>query len=126
MITPAYVAILALFFVVLSHRTIRLRRRLKVAVGDADQPMMLRAMRVHANCAEYAPMTLLVIFSLERQVGPGWWIHALGITLIVGRVVHAYGLSQVDEDYRFRVSGMALTLTALIAGAGGLIVSYAR
>ena len=56
-----YAALLALLFVALSWRTIGLRRRYCVAVGDGGQPELLRAMRVHANFAEYVPLALLLI-----------------------------------------------------------------
>ena len=68
-ITPFYAAILALLFFALSVRTLRLRRKLQIVIGDAGNPHMLRAMRVHANFAEYAPFTLLLAFMLELQGG---------------------------------------------------------
>ncbi|MEH8130210.1 MAPEG family protein [Aeromonas veronii] len=54
-ILPVYAALLALLFVLLSIRTIRTRHSRKVALGHGDDPAMLRAMRVHANFAEYDP-----------------------------------------------------------------------
>ena len=60
-IIPLYAALLALLFIALSVRTLRLRRHLKIAVGDAGNTQMLRAMRAHANFAEYVPMCLLLL-----------------------------------------------------------------
>lgn len=57
---PLYASILALMFVGLSVRTLRMRRRLKIAVRDAGNRRMLRAMRVHSNFAEYVPLGLLL------------------------------------------------------------------
>jgi MAPEG family len=48
-ILPVYAAILALVFVVLSIRTIRQRRKLKIGLGDAGNKDLQRAVRVHAN-----------------------------------------------------------------------------
>ena len=53
-ILPFYAALLGLLFFYLSIRTIGLRRKLKIGVGAKDNEEMLRAMRVHANFAEYA------------------------------------------------------------------------
>jgi len=39
-----YAAILALMYVGLSVRALRMRRHLQIAIGDAGDPMMLRAM----------------------------------------------------------------------------------
>jgi len=60
-IVPLYAALLALIFVALSVRTLRMRRRLRIAVGDGGDTALLRAMRVHANFAEYVPLSLLLI-----------------------------------------------------------------
>ena len=37
-VTSFYAALLALLFVALSVRTLRLRRRLRIAIGDAGNP----------------------------------------------------------------------------------------
>jgi uncharacterized membrane protein YecN with MAPEG domain len=66
-ILPAYAAILAIFFVVLSIRTIRQRRKLKIGLGDAGNNDMQRAVRVHANFAEYVPLGLLMIYLVEQS-----------------------------------------------------------
>jgi len=63
-ILPVYAALLALLFVLLSIRTIRTRHSRKVALGHGDDPAMLRAMRVHANFAEYVPLALLLGLSI--------------------------------------------------------------
>lgn len=121
-VTPVYAALLTLLFVILSVRTLRTRRRLGIAVGDGANDEMLRAMRVHANFAEYAPLSLLVLLMLELQGAPAGLVHGLGALLLVGRCVHAWGVSRTDEDYRFRVLGMSLTFTALLGGALGIAV----
>ena len=116
-VTPLYAAIIALTFVLLSIRTLRLRRRFAVAIGDGEQPLLARAARAHANFAEYVPITLLLIYFLEVGGVPITWIHALCGTLLVARLVHAYGISQVDENHRYRVTGMALTFTTIISSS---------
>jgi uncharacterized protein len=124
-ITPAYAAVLALLFVVLSVRTLRLRKRLRVAIGDGNDPQLARAARVHANFAEYVPLALLVIYLLEVGGAPRLAIHALCGALLVGRIAHAWGVSQVRENLRFRVAGMALTFVAIVSAALALLYRYA-
>jgi len=124
MITPLYAALLALLFVVLSFRTLLLRRKLGVAIGAGENPVLARAIRVHANFAEYVPIALLLIAFLEVQINARLLVHGLCIALIVGRILHAYGVSQVEENFRLRVSGMILTLGTIIYAALRLIVSY--
>ncbi|MEM7565577.1 MAG: MAPEG family protein [Pseudomonadota bacterium] len=124
MITPLYAALAVLIFVVLSFRTLLLRRKLGIGMGTGGDKSMERAIGVHANFAEYAPIALVLIYFLETRIGTGLLIHLLCIALIVGRLLHAYGVSQMKEDFRFRVSGMVLTLGCLISASGRIIASY--
>lgn len=120
-IVPSYAALLALLFVYLSVRTIGMRRRLQIAIGDKDHPEMQRAMRVHANFAEYVPLSLVMLALMELGGAAAWLVHALCLCLLVGRLLHAYGVSQTQERFQFRVSGMALTFTCLGGSALSLL-----
>ncbi len=124
MTTPLYAAIIGLVFVVLSVRTLLLRRRLGIAIGTGEDPELTRAMRVHSNFAEYVPLALILFYFLEVETDADLWIHVLCVSLIVGRLLHAYGVSQVEENYRFRMAGMILTLGSIISASTRLIVSY--
>ncbi len=124
MITPFYAALIALIFVILSVRTLLLRRRLGIAIGTGEDLKLTRAMRVHSNFAEYVPIALILIYFLEVGTDTDVWIHILCVSLIGGRLLHAYGVSQIKEDYRFRVAGMMLTLGCIIFASTRLIVSY--
>lgn len=122
-ITPLYAAILGLIFVALSLRTIRLRRRYRVAIGDGRNTLLQRAMRVNANFAEYVPLALLLIYFVELHDGPRLHIHLLGTALTCGRLLHAWGVSQAQENFRYRTVGMALTFMVMIF-ASILILIY--
>ena len=124
-VVSLYAALLALLFVALSIRTLRMRRKLRIAIGDAGNEVMLRAMRVHSNFAEYVPLSLLLIYFVEASEASSLFVHALGACVIVGRLSHAFGVSQVQEKFAFRVVGMALTLTPLGVAAIRLLQVYA-
>ena len=124
LITPAYAAIFAFIFVALSVRTLRLRRQLRVAIGHGNEPKLERATRAHANFAEYVPISILLIYFLEIHTVSSIWIHLLCTVLLVGRIVHAYGVSQVSEDHRYRVTGMALTFAVIISVSIGILWGY--
>ncbi len=123
-VVPLYAAALALLFVALSVRTLRLRRKLPVPLGDGSNPLLLRARR-HANFAEYVPLGLLLIFFVEAGGASPWIVHALGACLLLGRVMHALGVSQERENSRYRVLGMALTFTALLTASACLALARA-
>ncbi len=121
-ITALYAGLLAPIFVVLALRVIGLRRGAQVAVGDGGDKVLLRRMRVHANFAEYVPLALVVLVLAESLKTDPRILHALGICLIIGRISHAYGMSQSKETFAFRVSGMALTFATLIGAALGCLI----
>ncbi len=122
-VTPLYAALLGLLFILLSLRTIRLRRRYHVAIGDGRNTLLQRAMRVNANFAEYVPLTLLLIYFVELHDGPRLHVHALGIALLCGRLLHAWGVSQAQENLRYRSAGMMLTFSVMLM-ACTLILIY--
>ena len=122
--TALYAAILSLVFVALSIRTIRMRRHQKIAIGYADNDLMLRAMRVHANFAEYVPLSLILIYLVEVSRGSTRLVHFLGVCLIIGRLLHAYGVSQPKEVFAFRVTGMVFTFTTILTCSVTLLYFY--
>jgi len=123
-VTAAYAAVLGLVFLGLSLRTIGLRRRARVAIGDGGDRVLARAARVHANFAEYVPLALLLIYLFETAGAPLPIVHVLCAALLGGRLLHAWGVSRVREDFRLRVAGMALTFVALLGAALGLLIRY--
>lgn len=121
-IVPYYAAALALLFVVLSVRVIGGRREHKVAIGAGSRHALERRIRVHANFAEYAPFALVLLGMAELRSAPGPVLHGLCLSLLLGRLSHAWGVSQPDEDSRFRVVGMAATFAAILGAALTLIL----
>jgi uncharacterized membrane protein YecN with MAPEG domain len=57
----------------------------------------------------------------ELQAAPALLVHALGLCLLMGRVLHAHGVSQTKEQFAFRITGMAMTFTALLASSARLV-----
>ena len=116
-ITAFYAALLALLFVVLSFRTIGLRRAKRVEIGDGGDNDLLRRMRVHANFAEYVPIALVLMGAAESLKLAPPMLHAIGAMLLCGRIAHGYALSQTPHILQLRVFGMIATITAIISGA---------
>jgi uncharacterized membrane protein YecN with MAPEG domain len=44
-------------------------------------------------------------------------------TLLIGRLLHACGISQIEENNRYRVAGMALTFTTIVSASLVLIAA---
>src|SRR6185312_12451887 len=112
-VTPLYAGILVLWFVVLSVRVVNIRRR-GVSFGDNNDRAITRVVRAQGNFAEYVPIALLMMGFLEADRYSIYWLHALGIALVVARVLHGAALS-FGWPMRFgRVAGAALTFIVLI------------
>ena len=118
----AYVALLVLGLIPLSVAVIRLRRARKIGIGDGGDRDLARAVRVHANDAEYTPFGLALLIALPLSGAAVWSVHAVGLALIFGRVAHAFGLGQSAGASPGRAAGMAATFAALILGAATLLV----
>ena len=112
-VTPIYAGLIALLFLALSARVIFYRRSAQVSLGDGADKELLSRIRAQANCAEYAPLGLLLLLLAELQGTPVLILHLLGAALLAGRVMHGVALSIRPQRLNLRVAGMALTLTAI-------------
>jgi uncharacterized membrane protein YecN with MAPEG domain len=124
LVTPLYAALLALLFLILSARVILYRRANNLNLGDEGDRQLLKRMRAQGNCAEYAPLGLLLLLLAEMQGAPAMAVHFLGLALLVGRVVHAVGLSSNPQKLILRQIGMVLTVTMIAVTALGLIAHW--
>jgi uncharacterized membrane protein YecN with MAPEG domain len=120
-IVPLYGALLTILFLILSVRTLLLRKKYQLGVGDGGNMVLKRAARAHANFAEYAPLALILLSFCEVWSAPSSLLHGLGVSLLIGRSLHAFGISQPQEDFRFRVAGMILTLSTIGICAGFIL-----
>jgi uncharacterized membrane protein YecN with MAPEG domain len=117
-ITLFYAGLSGLVLLGLSFQVVALRRRLKVGLGSGDQPELERAIRVHANFCEYTPMALIILLTLEIAGAlPAVVVHGLGIALVLGRFLHAWGLSRTAGVSRGRFVGTLLTWAMLLVGS---------
>ncbi len=123
-VTPLYAGLLALWFMVLSIWVIMGRSGPDgVSLGDGGKAEMTRRIRGHANFAEYVPMVLVLLGVSELSAAPGWLLHAVGLSLLVGRLLHGYALSFTAHFMPGRLLGMILTFSALLL-AGGYCAGY--
>ena len=126
-IVPIYAGILALVYVVLTYRTIKARQFHKIQVGHGENVAFLRISRAHANFSEYAPFILFLMAILELQSFSPLFLHVCGVLLVLSRLVHAYGVSQVKEVLKFRIISMVTTLLLLtVTGLANLYIAISR
>jgi uncharacterized membrane protein YecN with MAPEG domain len=90
-VTLLYAGLLTLWFVVLSVRVVNIRRR-GIIFGDNGDIHVIRVVRAQGNFAEYVPLALLLLGFLEVSRYSIYILHALGVTLLVARLLHGLGL----------------------------------
>ena len=115
LITSIIVAILTIIFIRLSFAVIGLRRKNKVGLGSGGHEDLERAIRTQANFAEYIPLGVILIACLELNGAPWWLVAIPGVSLIIGRLIHAKGMNIPPPDFSKRVLGMKFTFFTLIA-----------
>src|SRR5689334_18600780 len=92
-VMPIYAGLLALLYLVLSYRVVQMRGKGMPSLGDGGLEPLQRRIRGHANFGEYVPLLLLMLGALELGHLPAAWLHALGATLLVARLLHGAALS---------------------------------
>src|ERR1700675_3673625 len=115
-VTPLYASLLAFWFVLLSMRVVNLRRG-GFIFGDNGELKVARVFRAQANFAEYVPLALLLIGFLEVGRFSIYILHALGLTLLIARLIHGCALSFGWQMRSGRVAGSALTFIVLLIEA---------
>jgi uncharacterized membrane protein YecN with MAPEG domain len=113
-ITGLYASLLAILFIGLSMNIIRLRFKCKTGLGDGGHEILSKAIRIHGNFAEYMPMALLMLGIYELNGASSQWLHALGATLFIGRILHAVGLSKTTGVSKQRQIGMVSLFIVLL------------
>jgi len=112
MTSVIYVSLAAFLIVWLSLNVIKIRHARQISLGDGGAPDLIKAMAAQANALEYLPIGLLLLFLLEFNGSPLLVVHALGILLLVGRLIHAHAI--LTGNLSTRVRGMQITIWALI------------
>ena len=116
-----WVGLHLILLLVLSVRVVRQRRSHRVVLGDADIPQLTQAIRAFGNATEYVPAGLIAIAVLAMVGAPPMVVHAAGLTLLVGRIAHAVGLSRTGGASLPRAAGVIVTWLAYILGAVALL-----
>ena len=86
--------------------------------GDMGDARLTRAIRAHANFAEYAPVMLLLLLAMAVLGASPGWLHLYGGGFTAGRVLHAFGMMADKHPNAVRFIGNLATGLALLTGAG--------
>lgn len=117
-----YLALNLLLLFILGYRAIQTRLATGIGLGHGDNEKMMRAMRIHANFAEYAPLPLLGLFALATLGAPAWIVHVFGALFTLARYAHAFGFTAPEGQRPLgRYYGMIFTGLTLLAETVALL-----
>lgn len=115
---PMYAGLLAILIIFLGYRVTTFRRAEKKSTEQNECSVAMRcAIRAHANALENIPLALLLLLMLELNHLNPILTNLLGSMLVVGRVLHAWGLSRFDGPSPGRFYGMILTWLSMLGMA---------
>ena len=120
-ITPIYSAILGLRFIVCTMRAGLYRVKTKVLIGTGDDLEIVRRVHGQANFIETAPIAHFLLIVMEVLGASGIWLNALGLALVLGRIAHYLGLTELGP-LAFRSTGMAATLVTILASSLWILI----
>ena len=61
-------------------------------LGDGNNEIMIRKIRIHGNFAEHIPLLLFIMMLFEMQSVSAHVLTLMSVAIILGRLLHFYGL----------------------------------
>jgi len=119
-ITALYAGLCGVFAVLLANHVLYVR--LRTATQPKWRPEAV--LRVQANFVENVPLALVLLLLMELNGAPDPVVHVFGMSLIVLRLLHAWGLSRNEGANYPRLIGAQGTFLLLSAMGMALIYSY--
>lgn len=120
-----FTALHIVLFIVLSMRVVFHRRSARIGLGTAGDYHLERKVRAHANFTENVPIALIALTLLEICGLSAPWLYGFGGAVLLGRVLHGYGLSRKSGVSFGRFWGSLLTWFSLLGMAGaGLLIAF--
>jgi uncharacterized membrane protein YecN with MAPEG domain len=127
LITSFYAIPLGVMALGLSTHVTMLRAKTGISIMDGGNSALAERIRRHGNFSETVP-TLLLLMALAELSGVGsMWLHASGVLLCLGRLLHAYGLRHDKAATVPRIAGgMSTTLATLLMIANISAIAFAK
>lgn len=116
-ITLLFASLHALLMLGLVLPIARHRHARRIGLGDGGDTLLARRIRVHGNFIEHVPFALLVLALLELCGLAPTWLWGFGGALLLGRILHALGLSRSGGYSSGRFAGTTLTWLVFLAMA---------
>ena len=120
-VTPIYIALLGLIFIAITLRVGLYRVKNDINIGDGGDAELLRRIRGQGNFVETVPIALLLLVSMELMGAGDTWLHSLGALLVLARICHYLGLTELGP-FALRPAGMAGTILTILVSSIWILV----
>ena len=117
-ITAIYAALLGVMMIVLRTQVSILRGKTGISIMHGDNMNLAESMRRHGNFIENVPMALILMAFAETMAAPAMMVHAMGVALIAGRVIHVTGIDHTRPAAPARIIGGILSTLPILAAIG--------
>lgn len=116
MLTAFYLSLLSLIYFKISVDTIKERIKNQISLGPGPNNEIAGYVSAHSNFQSYVPLIgiLMYLYEMSELTSP-LLIHALGLTVLSGRLLHYLGVKNSKAPvFKFRKVGMHMTLWPLL------------
>ena len=110
-------SLLMLLHVVLMFLVIAKRGKYEINIGDGGNAEMQQAIRVQGNFVENAPIFLIGLALIELMVGANTWVLVMGAVFVIGRLLHAVGISMTTGLSMPRFIGTVASILVTVVAA---------
>lgn len=118
-ISGLYISLTAILVVMFAMRVVKLRRKYQIGIGSSGNKELRLASRVHVNLIENAPIAMALLLVAELNGSSPIMLHLVGSIWIVGRILHAIGLTHGHGGYHLgRFLGGLLSWLIILTLAG--------
>jgi uncharacterized protein len=113
-ISMFYFSLLAFIWIRLTVEVVRIRRREGIGIGTGGNELLAKKIRCHGNFNEaLIPFSLLFVVA-DLAVVNHYLLHITGSMFVIGRLLHAYGLSSSIGISKGRFFGSILSWSAIL------------
>ena len=123
-LTALYALPLTLLMIGLSAQVSAMRARTGISILDGGNMALAVRMRRHGTLIETLPMALLLMALAEAGGATSFFIHAAGLTLLTGRLLHPFGLFDTRPATFARIAGGSLTWLSMLISMAAIVITH--
>lgn len=114
-VTGLYASLLAILLIILTYWVVVARAKTGVSILHGEDLDLALRIRQQGNLIENVPMAIILMGIAEAQGAPSAWLHAIGLILLVSRIIHPLGLDIKRANAPMRIIGVLGTHAAMLA-----------